>query len=161
MVKCDKMIALSLKAMGLSKLKDKQEAILAFLWRRDVFVSLPTGYGKSIIYGVLPLVFDHYKDIIWYYYNQTCHQLLFYFLLSLCWHQFDTECDRKQISSYIHVAYINIIIMNIISSLAPTKFSKNLVKLLTNASTVGWPDPSFVVGWVWLRETMSLWHMVY
>ena len=64
-MKCDKMIALSLKAMGLSKLKDRQEeAILAFLSGRDVFVSLSTGYGKSIIYGVLPLVFDHYKDII-------------------------------------------------------------------------------------------------
>ena len=55
-------IALSLKAMGLSKQKEKQEeAVLAFLSSKDVFVSLPTGYGKSIIYGILPLVFDHKK----------------------------------------------------------------------------------------------------
>ena len=34
-------------------LKDKQqEAILAFLSGRDVFISLPTGYGKSYIYGM-------------------------------------------------------------------------------------------------------------
>ena len=25
---------------------------------KDTFVSLPTGYGKSIIYGVLPILFD-------------------------------------------------------------------------------------------------------
>ena len=25
---------------------------------RDTFVSLPTGYGKSIIYAALPLIFD-------------------------------------------------------------------------------------------------------
>lgn len=40
-------------------LKEKQvEAILNLLSRHDVFVSLPTGYGKSIVYGVLPLAFD-------------------------------------------------------------------------------------------------------
>ena len=40
-------------------LKEKQkEAILAILERKDVFCILPTGYGKSIIYGVLPMTFD-------------------------------------------------------------------------------------------------------
>ncbi len=34
-------------------LKDKQvEAIQCFLSGKDVFVSLPTGYGKSIIFGI-------------------------------------------------------------------------------------------------------------
>ena len=43
-------------------LKDKQlEAVLSFMRGKDVFVSLPTGYGKSIIYTVLPLAFDLYK----------------------------------------------------------------------------------------------------
>ena len=46
-------------------LKEKQlEAILEFLSRKDVFVSLPTGYGKSLIYEILPLVFDILKGII-------------------------------------------------------------------------------------------------
>ena len=41
------------------ELKEKQhEAILSFCQGRDVFVSLPTGYGKSVIYGLLPLVFN-------------------------------------------------------------------------------------------------------
>ena len=58
-------------------LKDKQiEAISTFCSGRDIFVSLPTGYGKSVIYGVLPLVFDRIKgsyicylfiNILWLY----------------------------------------------------------------------------------------------
>ena len=44
------------------KLKEKQiDAIKAFLSGNDVFVSLPTGYGKSFIYALLPLVFDGVK----------------------------------------------------------------------------------------------------
>ena len=29
----------------------------------DTFVSLPTGYGKSVIYGVLPPLFDKLRGI--------------------------------------------------------------------------------------------------
>ena len=50
------------QAMGLQALKPKQkEAVVVFLAGRDVFVALPTGYGKSIIYDVLPRVFDRLK----------------------------------------------------------------------------------------------------
>ena len=43
-------------------LKDKQkEAVEVFMKGNDTFVSLPTGYGKSIIYAILPLAFDHLK----------------------------------------------------------------------------------------------------
>lgn len=41
------------------KLKARQRtAVEAFVKGSDVFIALPTGYGKSIIYGILPLVFD-------------------------------------------------------------------------------------------------------
>ena len=37
-------------------LKDKKmEAMLAFMSGCDVFVSLPTGFGKSFIYALLPM----------------------------------------------------------------------------------------------------------
>ena len=50
------------RTMGLQTLKPKQkEAVMAFLAGSDVFVTLPTGYGKSIIYAVLPGVFDRLK----------------------------------------------------------------------------------------------------
>jgi superfamily II DNA helicase RecQ len=52
------------KKMNLS-LKDKQqEAIVAFMSGNDVFVALPTGYGKSLIYGLLPLTFDEFKGAV-------------------------------------------------------------------------------------------------
>ena len=50
------------RQFGLDQLKPKQiEVISAFVGGRDVFVSLPTGYGKSIIYAALPFVFDRVK----------------------------------------------------------------------------------------------------
>ena len=42
---------------GLTALKPKQcEAINVILSGRDIFVVVPTGYGKSIIYAVTKLV---------------------------------------------------------------------------------------------------------
>ncbi len=48
--------------MGIASLKEKQfEAINTYVCGHDTFVSLPTGYGKSIIYAVLPVVFNKLK----------------------------------------------------------------------------------------------------
>ena len=48
------------KDMGFFPLKPKQlEAIYCFMQGNDTFVSLPTGYGKSAIYAVLPTAFDY------------------------------------------------------------------------------------------------------
>ena len=45
--------------MGIESLKAKQvKAVEAFVSGHDVFVSLPTGYGKTVIYAVLPGTFD-------------------------------------------------------------------------------------------------------
>ena len=40
-------------------LKEKQlEAIMEHMKGKDVFVSLPTGYGKLMIYAFLPPIYD-------------------------------------------------------------------------------------------------------
>lgn len=52
----------SAKILGIKQFKQKQvAAIESFLSGKDTFVSLPTGYGKSIIYAALPLAFDTLK----------------------------------------------------------------------------------------------------
>ena len=48
------------RRMGIQGLRPKQlEAIEAFVSGKDTFISLPTGYGKSIIFAILPLLFDY------------------------------------------------------------------------------------------------------
>ena len=47
------------RAVGVSSLKTKQKE--AFLKRRDVFVCLPTEYGKSLCFVLLPLTFEAEK----------------------------------------------------------------------------------------------------
>ena len=45
--------------LGYQELKDKQrDAILPFVNGKDLFVSLPTRYGKSLYYQILPVLFD-------------------------------------------------------------------------------------------------------
>ncbi len=48
------------KQLGYDKLKGLQvEVILSFLTGKDVFAILPTGYGKSLCFAILPLLLDH------------------------------------------------------------------------------------------------------
>ncbi len=41
----------------------QKEAILAFLQNQDVFISLPTGYSKSLCYSLLPPIYDKLKNV--------------------------------------------------------------------------------------------------
>ena len=56
------LIAQVAKEHGYEKLKEEQLlAIDEFVSEKDVFVSLPTGFGKSLIYGLLPPVYDRVR----------------------------------------------------------------------------------------------------
>lgn len=62
----DKRISMAIEKaidyMQLGALKSKQfGAVNSFVAGNDTFVSLPTVYGKSVIYAILPLVFDHIR----------------------------------------------------------------------------------------------------
>ena len=44
--------------LGYPRIKPKQlEAVVKFCLGRDVFASLPTSYGKTLIYALLPSIF--------------------------------------------------------------------------------------------------------
>lgn len=52
----------SASSLGYSQLKvEQREAVRALMEGNNVFVALPTGYGKSIIFASLPGAFDRYK----------------------------------------------------------------------------------------------------
>ena len=55
----DAAIGEAVQKLGLDSFKEKQmEAARSFTSNQDTFACLRTGYGKSIIYAMLPYVFD-------------------------------------------------------------------------------------------------------
>ena len=54
----EEIVARAAASLGYLSLKPEQEAaIVTFVSGRDVFVSLPTGCGKSLCFAILPRVF--------------------------------------------------------------------------------------------------------
>jgi len=54
----DKALDVASRRMGYERFPKQREAVEAFISGRDVFVGLPTSYGKSFCYGCLPIVFN-------------------------------------------------------------------------------------------------------
>ena len=51
--------AMAARTLGYETLKDLQRSVIvSFINGNDIFAVLPTGYGKSLCFACLPLVFD-------------------------------------------------------------------------------------------------------
>ena len=62
--------------IGLLSLNEKQkQAVRAFLHAKYVFVSLPTGFGKSVCFQSIPFVFDYLKSSQSSYMELSTHLL--------------------------------------------------------------------------------------
>ena len=64
MADLEKIIDEAASSAGYSSLKvEQRKALKAFAEGRDVFVSLPTGHGKSLCYALLPAIFDRRRNL--------------------------------------------------------------------------------------------------
>ena len=59
----ERAVSFAMTELKVETLKDKQkEAICSFVNGRDCFIILPTGYGKTLCYVLLPYVFDPFVE---------------------------------------------------------------------------------------------------
>ena len=60
---CDEKFEGSLKAVVTKLRAEQKQALLHLITARDVFVNLPTGFGKSPIYQPAPLIVDEMSHL--------------------------------------------------------------------------------------------------
>ena len=93
----DAAIDAAMQVFGLKSLKYQQrEAIREFVSGRDVFVSLPTGFGKSYCYALLPTVFDSLRP-----HEEPSIVLCVSPLTALMMEQRDKLCTRELSAEFV------------------------------------------------------------
>ena len=81
--RCDEEVAKSvitkcIQKLGYLQLKPEQlKVIMEFVNGRNVFAVLPTGYGKTLCYACLPLIFDELA-------SRTTPSIILLFIYHLC-----------------------------------------------------------------------------
>ena len=82
--------------LGYPTLKDKQrQVIVNILSSRDVFATLPTGYGKSLCYGCLPGVYDQIRQ------SKGSIVIVVSPLLALMKNQVDSFAKKGVLAAYV------------------------------------------------------------
>ncbi len=59
----DGIIVKAAGSLGYTLKPEQKQALLKFVGGQDVFVSLPTGFGKSLCYTLLPRIFDLLRGV--------------------------------------------------------------------------------------------------
>ena len=86
------------RKLGYSDLRQKQrEAVTEFVAGKDVFVSLPTGSGKSLCFFILPLLYDILRGNT----SPQCIVLVVSPLIALMKDQVSSLSEKKVESVYI------------------------------------------------------------
>lgn len=98
MADLEKLIDEAASSRGYPAVKIEQKAALkAFVEGRDVFVSLPTGYGKSLCYGLLPAIFNLKKRLV----NNTSIVLVVSPLIALMKDQASSFTEKDIPAAYV------------------------------------------------------------
>ena len=84
-------LQVTVKEMGYSEMRSKQEVVGHFLSGRDVFVSLLTGSGKSLCFLVLPRLFDRLRHV------QTTRLIVVVSPLVALMKEQVRSCDKKTV----------------------------------------------------------------
>lgn len=98
MAEIERIVVEAAASLGYTCLKEEQKkALKAFVDGNDVFVSLPTGYGKSLCYALLPSAFDKKRRLA----EKTSIAMIVSPLIALMKDQSSSFTEKGIVSGYV------------------------------------------------------------